>query len=155
MAALERDLRQHPDAFQYEHAARFGVSQRGIGQALGRLGVTYKKRSHSPKQTKTNGRASGPASRPMKRRAGPSFISMKAALPPTWRAAGQANVIGALVAAANTALPCDFLRPGPQSIKRKWTRPKAIGTKTAKQNFRSKNNAQVISPISLPLWQIC
>ena len=34
MAALERDVREHPDAFQYERAARFGVSRRGLGQAL-------------------------------------------------------------------------------------------------------------------------
>lgn len=87
MAALERDVREHPDAFQYERAARFDVSRRGIGQALRRLGVTYKKkRSHIPKRTKTNGAASRPASRPMKRRAAPSFTSMKAALPQTCRA---------------------------------------------------------------------
>ena len=49
MAALARDLREHPDAFQYERAARFGVSQRGIGQALRRLGVTYKKNTCAPK----------------------------------------------------------------------------------------------------------
>ena len=48
MAALERDVREHPDAFQYERAARFGVSQRGVGQALRRLGVTYKKNALPP-----------------------------------------------------------------------------------------------------------
>ena len=48
MAALAQDVREHPDAFQYERAARFGVSQRGIGQALRRLGVTYKKNTVAP-----------------------------------------------------------------------------------------------------------
>ncbi len=41
MAALAQDVRDHPDAYQHERAARFGVSQHGIGAALGRLGVTY------------------------------------------------------------------------------------------------------------------
>ena len=55
MVALARDVRDHPDAFQYERAARFGVSQRGIGEALRRLGVTYKKNPLAPegKQRRT------------------------------------------------------------------------------------------------------
>ena len=48
MAALAQDVRDHPDAYQYERAARFGVSQRGIGAALRRLGVTYKKSDAAP-----------------------------------------------------------------------------------------------------------
>ncbi len=44
MQALARDIQEHPDAYQYERAARLGVSQRGVGEALRRLGVTYKKR---------------------------------------------------------------------------------------------------------------
>ena len=43
MEALEQDVKQHPDAYQYERAARLGVSQRAIGNALKRLGVSYKK----------------------------------------------------------------------------------------------------------------
>jgi transposase len=43
MAALVQDVRDNPDAYQYERAQRLGVSQRGIGHALRRLGVTYKK----------------------------------------------------------------------------------------------------------------
>ena len=43
MAALAQEVRDNPDAYQYEHAKRLGVSQKGIGHALRRLGVTYKK----------------------------------------------------------------------------------------------------------------
>ena len=43
MAALARDVEMYPDAYQYERAERFGVSQRGIGAALKRLGVSGKK----------------------------------------------------------------------------------------------------------------
>jgi transposase len=41
--ALEQDVKQSPDAYQYERAARFGVSQAAIGCALRKLGLTYKK----------------------------------------------------------------------------------------------------------------
>lgn len=40
---LAEDVRLHPDAYQYERAARFGVSQKAIWSALQRLNVTYKK----------------------------------------------------------------------------------------------------------------
>lgn len=43
MDALKRDIEQYPDAYQYERAGRLGVSQKGIFEALKRLGVTYKK----------------------------------------------------------------------------------------------------------------
>jgi len=43
MEALAQDVRDNPDAYQYERATRLGVSQKGIGHALRRLGVTYKK----------------------------------------------------------------------------------------------------------------
>jgi transposase len=43
MEALEQDVKTNPDAYQYERAARLGVSQRAIGYALKRLGVSYKK----------------------------------------------------------------------------------------------------------------
>jgi hypothetical protein len=33
----------YPDAYQYERAERLGCSQRGIGEALKRLKITYKK----------------------------------------------------------------------------------------------------------------
>ena len=44
MAALARDVLEHPDAYQYERARRFGVSIQGINYALRRLGVSYKKK---------------------------------------------------------------------------------------------------------------
>jgi transposase len=47
--ALKKDVEQYPDAYQYERAKRFGVSQKGISVALKRLGVTYKKNPQSPK----------------------------------------------------------------------------------------------------------
>lgn len=46
---LAQDVRDHPDAFQYERAARFGVSPKAIWQALRKLGVTYKKSPGAPK----------------------------------------------------------------------------------------------------------
>jgi transposase len=47
MAALIRDVKEYPDAYQYERANRLNVSQTGIHDALKRLGVTYKKNSQS------------------------------------------------------------------------------------------------------------
>jgi transposase len=43
MEALQRDIELYPEAYQYERAQRFEVSQKGIYEALKRLGVTYKK----------------------------------------------------------------------------------------------------------------
>ena len=43
MNALEADVKTYPDAYQYERAARLGVSPRAIGYALKRLGISYKK----------------------------------------------------------------------------------------------------------------
>jgi transposase len=43
MEALKRDVEQYPDAYQYERAERLGVSRRGIGYALKRLGISRKK----------------------------------------------------------------------------------------------------------------
>ena len=40
---LLEDIEIHPDAFQYERAERFGVSQSGIAYALARLNITRKK----------------------------------------------------------------------------------------------------------------
>ena len=40
---LAQDVRERPDAYQYERAARFGVTPKAIWQALRKLGVTYKK----------------------------------------------------------------------------------------------------------------
>lgn len=49
MQALTQDVARYPDAYQYERARRFGVSEKGIGHALRRMGVTYKKNSKSSK----------------------------------------------------------------------------------------------------------
>ena len=46
---LAQDVRDDPDAYQYERAARFGVTPKAIWQALRKLGVTYKKIPHAPK----------------------------------------------------------------------------------------------------------
>lgn len=43
MEALAKEVEENPDAYQYERAARLGVSQRTVGRGLLRLGVTYKK----------------------------------------------------------------------------------------------------------------
>lgn len=48
MAALAEDVRKYPDSYHFERAQRFNVSTRGIGYALKRLGVSYKKNSNSP-----------------------------------------------------------------------------------------------------------
>ena len=49
MEILAQDVKDHPDAYQYERAKRPGVSTQGINHALRRLGVTYKKNSTPPK----------------------------------------------------------------------------------------------------------
>ncbi len=38
---LAKDVHDHPDAYQYERAARFGVTPKAIWQALRKLGVTF------------------------------------------------------------------------------------------------------------------
>lgn len=48
MEALKKDIETRPDAYQYERAARLGVSRHGIRHALRRLGVTYKKKPKTP-----------------------------------------------------------------------------------------------------------
>jgi len=45
---LRQDVRDHPDAYQYERAARFKVTPKAIWQALRKLGVTYKKIADAP-----------------------------------------------------------------------------------------------------------
>lgn len=50
MIALARDVREHPDAFQYERAHRLRCSEKGIGHALRRMGISYKKNSYPPQK---------------------------------------------------------------------------------------------------------
>lgn len=49
MDALARDVQDYPDAYQYERARRLGVSEKGIGHALRRMGITYKKKPTASK----------------------------------------------------------------------------------------------------------
>ena len=44
---LRQDIRDYPDAYQYERAKRLGVAQNAIFLALKKLGVTYKKNSEA------------------------------------------------------------------------------------------------------------
>ena len=56
MYALRQDVELNPDAYQYERAERFGVSQTGICYALKRLGISRKKKhSHIQKPMKPHG----------------------------------------------------------------------------------------------------
>ena len=41
---MEADVKEYPDAYQYERASRLGVCQRAIGYALERLKISYKKK---------------------------------------------------------------------------------------------------------------
>lgn len=45
MEVLVEDIKQCPDSYAYERAARLGCSKNGIWHALKRLKVTYKKSS--------------------------------------------------------------------------------------------------------------
>ena len=58
MAALQQDLREYPDAYQYERAARLGVTQNAICYAL-----KHKLRVSSKKNT---GASAGGRSRPVR-----------------------------------------------------------------------------------------
>ena len=45
MKALRKDVRQHPDRFQWERAQDYNVSAWAIGKALCRLNISLKKNS--------------------------------------------------------------------------------------------------------------
>lgn len=47
MEALAKDVENNPDLYQYERAAKFGVSQSAIFYALKRLNISYKKNAIS------------------------------------------------------------------------------------------------------------
>ena len=44
MGALKKDVEAYPDGYNYERAARLGVSTSGIYYALKRLNMSYKKK---------------------------------------------------------------------------------------------------------------
>ena len=46
---LAADVKDHPDSYQYERAARFGVTQKAIWNGLRALKITYKKSLTHPK----------------------------------------------------------------------------------------------------------
>lgn len=52
MEVLAQDVQDYPDAYQYERARRLGVSEKGIGHALRRMGVSYKKNVDTPPQVR-------------------------------------------------------------------------------------------------------
>ena len=47
LEVLRQDVRDYPDAYQYERAKRLGVAQNAIFLALQKLGITYKKNSEA------------------------------------------------------------------------------------------------------------
>ena len=47
MAALAKDIKMSPDAYQWERAKRLGVAERTIGYGLQRLKVSYKKNAQT------------------------------------------------------------------------------------------------------------
>ena len=120
MEALKEDIRLHPDAYQYERAERFGVSQMGICSALKRLKVRYKKTTLQ--HPKANAAARSAFCQTIKRykQSGHSLMYLDESgfahdMPRTygyapkgercfgrhdWGAKGRTNVIGALFGAA-------------------------------------------------------
>lgn len=48
METLKKEVEQKPDAYQYEHAKKFGVAQSTIFYALKRLNITHKKNAIPP-----------------------------------------------------------------------------------------------------------
>ena len=46
--ALIADVKAYPDDYHYERARRFNCSDRGIGKALKRIGITQKKDTKTP-----------------------------------------------------------------------------------------------------------
>jgi len=64
---LREDVEKYPDGYQYERAERLGMSQRGIGQALERLGISCKKKPiGTRKPMDRNGKNSKKAYKPIK-----------------------------------------------------------------------------------------
>ena len=49
MKILEDDVKENPDLYQYERAAKLKVCQSTVCYALKRLGVSYKKNLQTPK----------------------------------------------------------------------------------------------------------
>jgi len=56
--ALARDVAERPDDFQYERAARLGVSESCVGKALARLKISRKKARPTLRPAKHSGKIS-------------------------------------------------------------------------------------------------
>ena len=105
MGTLARDVEAYPDAYQYERAARLGVSVRCVGYALKHLGMTYKKPYVIPRRTPSGLQPSGKQSRRMKSQAGLLCIWMKVGLPTICR--GRMAVASAVSTAYQTGVQRD------------------------------------------------
>ncbi|ASV33319.1 hypothetical protein CJJ18_03745 [Candidatus Williamhamiltonella defendens] len=80
---IDKDERQYPDAYQRERAARFGLRQKSICQALKRWRLTYKKmRGHPKADEKTRHLFQDKIARYQKQ-VKPLVYSMKETLPTT------------------------------------------------------------------------
>jgi transposase len=117
MEKLKQEVQRYPDAYQYERAERFGVSQTGIGAALRRLGISRKK-NLSPPQADIVARcafkekitayqeAHQPSvyidesgfARDMPRPNGYAPVGERGLGQPNWHAKGRLKLIGALLA---------------------------------------------------------
>ena len=80
---LAQDVRDFPDAYQYERAERFGVTPKAIWQALRKLGVTYKNPSRTQRRTKALGMPFANRLSVSMNKVSPSFTLTKVVLPMT------------------------------------------------------------------------
>ncbi|AKH37251.1 MULTISPECIES: IS630 family transposase [Nitrosomonas] len=116
MEMLAQDIKNYPDAHQYERAKRLGVSKQSINHALKRLSVTYKKSLCHPKASEEERRIfqqkiedyeragrvivyldkSGFA-HDMPRTHGYAPVGERVHGVKNWHARGRTNVIGALI----------------------------------------------------------
>ena len=78
---LAQDVRDHPGAYQYERAARFGVTPKRSGKHSESSLSPIKKPSHTRRRTPPNGSSSGRKLRFMNSKAAPSCTLMRAVSP--------------------------------------------------------------------------
>ncbi|WP_290604288.1 IS630 transposase-related protein [Arsenophonus sp. ENCA] len=76
-SALEKDVRQYPDAYQRERAVRFGLCQKAIWQALKKRGLTYKKTLRHPKADESARQTFQQKNNSMKKKVSILFLLMK------------------------------------------------------------------------------
>ncbi|WP_287398781.1 IS630 transposase-related protein [Nitrosomonas sp. H1_AOB3] len=80
MAALARDVREFPDAYQAERARRLGVSEKGIGHALRRMNISYKNTAASQSGRRRTAHLPGRRLKRIKLKTVSSSILMKVVL---------------------------------------------------------------------------